>query len=119
MCEPAGRRKDAPSIFLPHQSEYVSHIALDIGGSLIKLAYFSRDRLESGGGRLHFVKFETARIEDCLKFIEEKKLHRRKDSTKPIRVKATGGGSFKYAEVSILYLTLTELCIYWRFGRIA
>lgn len=28
---------------LPHQSDYVSHIALDIGGSLIKLVYFSMD----------------------------------------------------------------------------
>ena len=32
----------APSIRLPNQdAEYVSHIALDIGGSLIKLIYFS------------------------------------------------------------------------------
>ena len=33
-----------PSIALPNQdAEYVSHIALDIGGSLIKLVYFSPD----------------------------------------------------------------------------
>lgn len=34
----------APSIALPNQdAEYVSHIALDIGGSLVKLIYFSPD----------------------------------------------------------------------------
>ena len=39
------RDRDAPSIVLPHQdASYISHIALDIGGSLIKLVYFSSDR---------------------------------------------------------------------------
>lgn len=38
------RRAPAPSISLPNQhAEYVTHIALDIGGSLIKLVYFSPD----------------------------------------------------------------------------
>lgn len=33
---------------LPHQdAEYVNHIALDIGGSLIKLVYFSTDPSEA------------------------------------------------------------------------
>lgn len=39
-----GHMQPAPSIELPNQdAEYVSHIALDIGGSLIKLVYFSPD----------------------------------------------------------------------------
>ena len=39
------RDRDAPSIVLPHQdASYISHIALDIGGSLIKLVYFSSDK---------------------------------------------------------------------------
>jgi hypothetical protein len=41
----------APSIQLPNQdAEYVTHIALDIGGSLIKLVYFSTDPHEHSGG---------------------------------------------------------------------
>ena len=37
-----GKRRDAPSISLPQQqADCISHIALDIGGSLIKLVYFS------------------------------------------------------------------------------
>lgn len=91
---------------MPHQSEYVSHFAIDIGGSLVKLAYFSRDPLESGGGKLHFVKFETSRIEECMKFIEDNKLHKRKMSDRPIRVKATGGGAFKFADVRLQYASL-------------
>jgi type II pantothenate kinase len=101
---PPPPRKDAPSILLPHQSDYVSHIALDIGGSLIKLVYFSKDqggpRPAAGhpGGKLHFVKFETAKVDECIDFIEAKGLHRRNGSGAPMRVKATGGGAFKYAE---------------------
>ena len=39
------RNRDAPSIVLPHQdASYISHIALDIGGSLVKLVYFSSDK---------------------------------------------------------------------------
>lgn len=60
--------------------------------------YFSFDALSSGGGKLHFVKFETSKIEECLNFIETKGLHRRGDSSIPARVKATGGGAFKYAD---------------------
>lgn len=38
----------APSIQLPNQdAEYVNHIALDIGGSLIKLVYFSHEPSEN------------------------------------------------------------------------
>lgn len=40
----AQKRRDAPSISLPQQdADCISHIALDIGGSLIKLVYFSPD----------------------------------------------------------------------------
>ena len=94
-----GRKDHAPSIFLPHQTEYISHIALDIGGSLVKLAYFVRNPLDYGGGKLRFEKFETSRIEDCMDFIERKRLHKRKNSAQPIRIKATGGGAFKYADL--------------------
>lgn len=72
-----------------------------IPGSLIKLVYFSRheDRLVNNrrkksvkeifglptgnrrsypilGGRLHFVKFETHKMNECLDFIHSKQLHR-------------------------------------------
>jgi type II pantothenate kinase len=93
---------------LPHQSQYVSHIALDIGGSLIKLVYFSMEGEQAAsaarghpGGKLHFVKFETNKVDDCIDFIEAKGLHRRNGSGVPMRVKATGGGAFKYAEVRV------------------
>ena len=72
-----------------------------VTGSLIKLVYFSRHPentllgklharndlyraanlpgLKGGfpilGGRLHFVKFETAKINECMDFIQSKRLH--------------------------------------------
>lgn len=106
----------------------VSHLALDIGGSLIKLVYFSRNNnsfvdaneqtalKESLGvcdghgsyhdlkGRLHFAKFETSKINDCLEFIQSNKLHlwglQHHDNSKDkILIKATGGGAYKFADL--------------------
>ncbi|PSC76368.1 Pantothenate kinase 2 isoform B [Micractinium conductrix] len=109
------RGKDAPCIVLPHQSDYVSHIALDIGGSLVKLVYFRMDADEAQpggagragappqqqrGGKLHFVKFETAKIKECVAFIKAKRLHLSADGLAGrMRIKATGGGAYKYAEL--------------------
>ena len=133
-----GSREDKnPSILLPNQSEEISHFAVDLGGSLIKLVYFSRrseltnsvtssgsralspvrklDHLRQGGfvaglrryggfpilgGRLHFVKFETSKVNDCLEFIQSKQLHRfDSKETKNGVIKATGGGAFKFADL--------------------
>ena len=149
-------RGEAPDIVLPNQDvECVRHVALDIGGSLIKLAYFSPGDVDSDapasdsesgsaacddansgtggrrsgsvasastvpspaaqppaglsvggdaldakqtgrvasaggapadaaaayakgaarGGRLHFVKFETTRVDEAIDFIKRKRLH--------------------------------------------
>ncbi|XP_066397613.1 pantothenate kinase 2-like isoform X2 [Miscanthus floridulus] len=122
-----------PTILLPNQSDDISHLALDIGGSLIKLVYFSRhaelsteDKRKIStkrrlgmfnggrrsypilGGRLHFVKFETEKLNECLDFISSKQLHRGgidspswRSGAQPddIVIKATGGGAYKYADV--------------------
>ncbi|KAJ8754560.1 hypothetical protein K2173_005721 [Erythroxylum novogranatense] len=123
-----------PTILLPNQSDDISHLALDIGGSLIKLVYFSRreDRsiddkrkktvkerlgISNGnrrsypilGGRLHFVKFETHKINECLEFISSKQLHRggldshgwqsENPANDNVVIKATGGGAYKFADL--------------------
>ncbi|KAK0587360.1 hypothetical protein LWI29_021561 [Acer saccharum] len=123
-----------PTILLPNQSDDISHLALDIGGSLIKLVYFSRHEgqsindkrkktlkerlgISNGtrrsypilGGRLHFVKFETTKINECLDFIRSKQLHRggmdsrhwnaEAPANENAVIKATGGGAFKFADL--------------------
>ncbi|CAA0820909.1 Pantothenate kinase 2 [Striga hermonthica] len=123
-----------PTILLPNQSDDISHLALDIGGSLIKLVYFSRHENQSAndrrrkiiearlgitnvnrrsypilGGRLHFVKFETYKINECLDFIYSKQLHRggmesriwqsEVPNTENTVIKATGGGAHKFADL--------------------
>lgn len=96
-----------PSILLPNQ-QYVNHFSVDIGGSLVKLVYFSHEKSRKGsnktdahqGGRLHFVKFETSRLPQLFDFIESKRMHILDDEPegmKPI-VKVTGGGAYKHAE---------------------
>lgn len=79
---------------------YAPYDVLVILGSLIKLIYFSRHEEHSQddkrrrsmkkrlgisngkrrsypilGGRLHFVKFETGKLNECLEFISSKQLH--------------------------------------------
>ncbi|MBA0638097.1 hypothetical protein Godav_000004 [Gossypium davidsonii] len=124
-----------PTILLPNQTDDISHLALDIGGSLIKLVYFSRHEDQSVddkrkktvkerlgisngnrrnfpvlGGRLHFVKFETSKLNECLDFISSKQLHRggidshHWNSEAPanenaVIKKATGGGAYKFADL--------------------
>nr|XP_048322487.1 pantothenate kinase 1-like isoform X2 [Ziziphus jujuba var. spinosa] len=79
--------------------DHVSHLALDIGGTLIKLVYFSRNcecsvedkedkssndsllvsndhkKFQLLKGSFHFAKFETSKINDCLEFIQCNQLH--------------------------------------------
>lgn len=75
-----------------------AHLALDIGGTLIKMVYFSSndicsshsqlktsleesnhitdglDKCHIGNGSLRFLKFETTKINDCLDFISSNQL---------------------------------------------
>ena len=103
---------EAPAISLPRQRDAVRHFAMDLGGSLVKLVYFSPGGLdehgEPRGGRLHFRKFASSHLEDCMEFIEFKKLHeggsggdapgaREGDGEGDgVTVKATGGGAYKF-----------------------
>ncbi|KAJ6719581.1 PANTOTHENATE KINASE [Salix purpurea] len=96
----------------------ISRLAIDIGGSLIKLVYFSRDSSDhedplndcvgvSNGvnGRLHFAKFETTKINDCLKFISANKLllgglqNQENPTSDKSFIKATGGGAYKFSDL--------------------
>ncbi|KAM9814291.1 LOW QUALITY PROTEIN: 4'-phosphopantetheine phosphatase [Neosynchiropus ocellatus] len=100
--------------------ENAKRFAIDIGGSLTKLAYYSTvqhkvakvrsfdhsakeatsDKLyeisvqEEVTARLHFIKFENAYIETCLDFIKD---HLVNTETKVI--KATGGGAHKFKDL--------------------
>ncbi|KAA8533152.1 hypothetical protein F0562_033315 [Nyssa sinensis] len=118
------------NIMLPKPSlDEFSHLSLDIGGSLIKVVYFSsnsnclvddngmrspEDSLEVSNsnsnwpflsGRLHFAKFETSKINDCLEFISSKQLHycgsRHHEAPAGDKnvIKATGGGAYKFADL--------------------
>jgi Fumble len=50
--------------------------------------------VHSASGRLHFVTFETSRMEEALEFIKTKLLHARPGKQEML-VKATGGGAHK------------------------
>lgn len=58
-------------IRLPNHTSVVSHVAADIGGSLAKIVYFSRENNDNAesGGRLHFLSFETDQIDDCIEYL--------------------------------------------------
>lgn len=87
-------------IRLPNHTAVVSHIAVDIGGSLAKLVYFSREGFSTEpGGRLNFTIFETDRIDDCIAFMRHLKENQQTlNGSNPgqLTVMATGGGAYKY-----------------------
>lgn len=92
---------DKRDIRLPNHSAVVSHVAADIGGSLAKVVYFSREPgAKAPGGRLHFLRFETDKIDACIEFMRQlqTKQRRANGNQKQLElcVMATGGGAFKY-----------------------
>ncbi|KAF3482268.1 uncharacterized protein GIQ15_05027 [Arthroderma uncinatum] len=104
------RRDDADGVHyehkdirLPHHTDVVSHVAVDIGGTLAKLVYFSPEISQSGsGGRLNFINFETNRIELCIEFLKKlKENHMKRNGSAPYElcVMATGGGAYKYYDM--------------------
>ncbi|XP_078695396.1 4'-phosphopantetheine phosphatase-like isoform X1 [Branchiostoma floridae x Branchiostoma belcheri] len=128
MC---AERSYARSISLPPDEVFrnlrnAKRFAMDIGGSLAKLAYYStveRSRAfvsaSSGGddgegqddhhlyeiqeqneigARIHFVKFEMTYFEKCLDFIQENLVSSRGEMMGKV-VKATGGGAHKYTNL--------------------
>ncbi|KID72548.1 Pantothenate kinase [Metarhizium brunneum] len=91
---------ETSDIRLPNHTAVVSHIAVDIGGSLIKLVYFSREvHSMEPGGRLNFQIFETDRIDDCVEFMKHLRDNQLAlNGSKPgeLCVMATGGGAYKF-----------------------
>lgn len=74
---------------------------MQIGGSLAKLVYFSREAHSTElGGRLNFISFETDHIDDCLEFMRHlKRKHQKLNGSNgggELCVMATGGGAYKY-----------------------
>ncbi|KAK2757271.1 hypothetical protein FQN54_004785 [Arachnomyces sp. PD_36] len=98
--ESDGVHYEHKDIRLPHHTDVVSHVAVDIGGSLAKLVYFSRELGSAdNGGRLNFMNFETERIDLCIDFIRQlKQKHQKLNGSTPdeLCVMATGGGAYKY-----------------------
>lgn len=61
------------------------------------------DLLSHAAGKLHFVKFETSKIAQALDFIKANCLHmyltNGNGKKRVVRIKATGGGAFKFADI--------------------
>lgn len=95
-----GGSHDTKDIRLPNHTAVVSHIAVDIGGSLVKLVYFSRElHLREPGGRLNFIIYETEYIDECVDFMKHlKQKQQMLNGSKPAElcVMATGGGAYKF-----------------------
>ncbi|KAI2782195.1 fumble-domain-containing protein [Daldinia loculata] len=91
---------ETKDIRLPNHTAVVSHIAVDIGGSLAKLVYFSCEAHSTDpGGRLNFQSFETDRIDDCIELmrhLQDKQLALNGSKPGELCVMATGGGAYKY-----------------------
>ncbi|KAI8926678.1 fumble-domain-containing protein [Entophlyctis helioformis] len=93
--ENGSQPKETSDILLPNQEDNIAHIAVDIGGSLAKVVWFSKSP-ETVGGRLNFVKFETQHIDRCIDFIGTL-LEENPQAGRVIE--ATGGGAHKYYDL--------------------
>ncbi|KAJ2739556.1 hypothetical protein GGI20_006090, partial [Coemansia sp. BCRC 34301] len=86
----------AYDIVLPNQTERVQNIAVDIGGSLAKVVYYTTAVGQHGGGRLHFKAFETDHLDQCIEFmcglVDRSKGHA--SGSEPV-IMATGGGAHR------------------------
>ncbi|KAL8863478.1 MAG: hypothetical protein Q9178_000159 [Gyalolechia marmorata] len=111
IVEEASSRPSTPSddgaqhdtdIRLPNHKAVVSHVALDIGGSLAKLVYFSHEpNSKDLGGRLNFLKFETDNIDQCLDFVkglQDEFRIQNGSRSEQMSIMATGGGAYKFYE---------------------
>lgn len=88
-------------IRLPNHTAVVSHVAADIGGSLAKVVYFSRENGHAeSGGRINFLSFETDKIDDCIEYLRQlQSKHKQSNGESKateLSVMATGGGAFKF-----------------------
>ena len=84
--------QETSEIILPYLNFPLSVVALDIGGSLAKIITYSKNHQ---GGILHFMKFETLKIQDCIDFIQKFRMK----LNQPLMIMATGGGSHKYSDL--------------------
>lgn len=90
-------------IRLPNHTSVVSHVAADIGGSLAKVVYFTRENGAESGGRLSFLSFETEKIDDCIEYLRTLQIKHQATEGRvkggkatKLSIMATGGGAFKF-----------------------
>lgn len=88
------------NITLPQHTLEIIHIAVDIGGTLTKLVYFTRTN-ENAGGKLHFKDFQSEDFgKEVLKFMIKLVKKSVKGTNPPITyVMATGGGAHKFNQL--------------------
>ncbi|PNT76246.1 hypothetical protein BRADI_1g46310v3 [Brachypodium distachyon] len=89
-----------PPIFLPRQPAASPLLALDIGGTLIKLVYTASC---GGEAELRFAKFERRRLDECFEFVRAEGLlgcngTKTGSSKENMILKATGGGAYKFGD---------------------
>ncbi|AQL01264.1 Pantothenate kinase family protein [Zea mays] len=87
-----------PPIFLPRQPAASPLLALDIGGTLIKLVYTASRGGGADGTDLRFAKFERRRLQECFNFIRAEGLLASNAGGEGVTLKATGGGAYKFAD---------------------
>lgn len=68
IVEDEDQPRTGRDIQFPYHDEAISHIAVDIGGSLAKCVYFKRDT-DGRGVRLNFTRFETTNIDALIDFL--------------------------------------------------
>ncbi|OUT22133.1 pantothenate kinase [Pichia kudriavzevii] len=89
---------ETKDICLPnHSIDDINEISVDIGGSLAKVVYFTKDPINEEGVRLNFYKIETDKIDRFIEFLNDIITKNFPDRSRTeVTVIATGGGAHKY-----------------------
>lgn len=92
-------------ITLPQHSTEIIHISVDIGGTLTKLVYFTRNRYKPKGGKLHFRDFQTEHftlevLDFIIALVSKSCCPEDNQNQPPItHIMATGGGAHKFYQL--------------------
>lgn len=88
---------ETKDISLPnHAIDDIKEMSIDIGGSLAKLVYLTKDPHNAGGVRLNFYKIETDKIDQFIRFIRSIMDTQFDHYKQTPTIIATGGGAHKY-----------------------
>lgn len=100
-CKVSNQVVGGLDIVLPNTFTCNTHVAIDIGGTLVKVVYYTSNSASGSGGRLNFAKYQTEELAECIQLLTSLigPGASTSSSEPPPPLAATGGGAHKFFSV--------------------